>query len=397
MSLLSIPSDRLLEPSVVRNTHARQATTDQESLRILRVAQSTYPDVIGGADIHIDRLSRNQAELGHEVTVLTSDNGDQSLPREEQRDGYRLVRHREFGRPFDNSIAPGIFRTVRDLVSAHDVLHVHSHLYFSSNVAALLGRVTDIPVVVTNHGLISQTAPGWVQTAFNLTLGKFTFEAADRILCYTETDKLRLRERGIESEISVIHNGIDCARFKPNGVEPKPELLFVGRLKKGKGPQYLIDAFAELAPAYPDLTVKLVGDGPIRANLEKQSESLGISDRVTFLGEVSNDELPALYNDSLAFVLPSLSEGLPRTVLEAMACETPVVVTELEQLKPVVKGAGATVEPKSPDQIVQAISALLEDDDLRRELGKTGRRRVNSSYTWEQTVNKTIASYYDTV
>jgi len=364
-----------------------------DSLNILRVTGSIYPEVVGGVGLHVHHMSRVQAEMGHNVTVLTSDNGNRSLPREESREGYRLIRHREITRPLDNTIIPGIIKSLYGDLKDYDVLHIHSHLYFCSNVAAMFSHVTGIPTVVTNHGLISQTAPSWVQKVFNPTLGKFTFEAGDRILCYTETDKQRLQARGIKTDISVVPNGIDCDRFEPNGGEPKQQLLFVGRLKKGKGPHYLLEAFSELAPEYPNLTLKLVGDGPLRDNLEEQAVEFGISDRVELLGEVPNDELPELYNESLAFVLPSLNEGLPRTVLEAMACGKPVVTSDLEQLRPIVDGAGYTIEPGSPMALTNALNEILEANGQLESFGDRARDLVEREFSWQHTVEQTVNEY----
>jgi len=367
-----------------------------DSLRILRVTSSTYPEVVGGVGLHVHHLSRVQAEMGHDVTVLTSDNGDRSLPSEERRDGYRLLRHRELARPLDNSIVPGVAATLHEFVDDYDVLHIHSHLYFSSTLAALFGRRTDIPVVVTNHGLVSQTAPRWIQRLYNPTVGKFTFETGDRILCYTETDKQRLQERGIDTPISVVPNGIDCSWFRPSAADPSDQLLFVGRLKEGKGPQYLLEAFGRLASDYPDYSLQLVGDGPLREELEAQASTLGIADRVSFRGEVPNDELPALYADSRAFVLPSRSEGLPRTVLEAMACGRPVVTSDLPQLRPLVEDVGYTFETGSVDRLVDTLTTVLDaDDDRLDRFGTRARKRVESTYSWEDTVERTVAEYYD--
>lgn len=364
----------------------------RQSLRILRIVQSTYPEVVGGVGIHVHEMSKLQAEMGHEVTVLTSDNGDRRLPRQETRDSYTLIRHREVARPFDNSITPGLLRSLRTHAPDHDILHVHSHLYFSSTLSALYDVLSDVPMVLTNHGLVSQTAPMPVQKLFIPTVGRFTFEAADRILCYTDTDKRRLLDRGIGTDISVIHNGIDCTQFEPNGAESNAQLLFVGRLKPGKGPQYLLEAFGTLASEYPGLSLKLVGDGPLRDDLAHQAATLNVEDRVTFLGEVSNEELPRLYNESLAFVLPSLNEGLPRTVLEAMACGRPVITSDLEQLRSIVPGAGYLVEPGSTDELVDTISKLLESTDLAA-FGENARSTVESEYSWRDTVEQTVKSY----
>lgn len=367
-----------------------------EPLRILRVTSSTYPEVVGGVGLHVHHLSRVQAAMGHDVTVLTSDNEDRSLPAEERRDGYRLLRHREVARPLDNSIVPGLASTLHDLVSDYDILHIHSHLYFSSNLAALFGRRHETPVVVTNHGLVSQTAPRWIQRLYNSTVGKFTFETADRILCYTETDKQRLHRRGIDTNVSVVPNGVNCSWFTPTEDDPGEQLLFVGRLKEGKGPQYLLEAFGEVISDYPACSLQLVGDGPLREDLEQQASTLGIADRVAFRGEVPNDELPELYADSRAFVLPSRSEGLPRTVLEAMACGRPVVTSDLPQLRPLVEDVGYTFETGSIEGLVDVLETVLDvDADRLDRYGVRARKRIETSYSWQDTVERTVATYYD--
>lgn len=369
-----------------------------ESLSILRVASDLYPDVVGGFGIHVHSMSAQQAANGHDVTVLTTDHGEWSRPRQESRDGYMIVRHRELASPLNNSIAPGVGLSLRRRLSEADVVHAHSHLFFTSNLAALVSRLTETPLVVTNHGLVSQTAPGWVQKLFLPTVGRFTFNAADRVLCYTETDERRLRERNVDAQIEIVKNGVDCEQFAPDGPgSERRRLLFVGRLLDRKGVGTLLDAFERLAGTYPDLELCIVGDGPQRETYERRCESVGIDDRVEFVGSVPNSEMPRYYRTSQVFVLPSHNEGLPRTVLEAMATETPVVTTALPQLEDLVDGAGFTAEAKSVDGFVDAIGRLLEDDDARREMGRVGREQVLRNHSWSETVARTTQVCRDVV
>lgn len=370
---------------------------EEEPLGILRVATDLYPDVTGGGAIHAHAMSERQAEQGHEVTVLTSDHGDRDRPTVETRDGYTVVRNREVARLFENSITPGTLSSLRSRLPEADVVHAHSHLYFSSNLAAAVSKLTDAPLVVTNHGLVSQTAPSWVQKIFIPTVGRFTFNAADRILCYTETDERRLRDRGVTTPIEIIQNGINCQRFTPTGETDESQLVFVGRLTDAKGVPTLLSAFERLASRYPAMHLRIVGDGPGRDRYERQCRELGIADRVTFAGDVSYEAMPSEYAESFAFVLPSHNEGLPRTVLEAMACETPVVTTALPQLEPVVDGAGYTVKPESAGALADAVGKLYENDDRRRQFGQTGRQRVLEENVWSQTVDETTAVFYELV
>jgi len=371
-------------------------SSDAKSLRILRISTDTYPEILGGGAIHAHELSQMQAEMGHHVTLLTSDHGDRSAPRRETRAGYEVRRYRQVARPFGNSITPGLVSALWGLIDGFDVVHAHSHLYFSSNVAAALTHFSDTPFVLTNHGLYSQSAPGLVQTVFMKTVARPTFNAADRVLCYTDTDRGRLRNLGISAPISVIHNGIDCSLFSPSPqTDERLQVLFVGRLKKSKGVCQLLEAFAALAPDLPDATLKLVGSGPLRPTLEKAVIDYGIEDRVTFTGRLSNDELPAVYDESAVFVLPSTAEGFPRTVLEALACETPVVTSDLPQLESFIDGVGETVPPNESSTLENVLRELLTDARRREELGKNGRTQVLNRYSWKDTVAQTTQVYHE--
>lgn len=380
------------------STPATQNQETQQPLNILRIATDLYPDITGGGAIHAHAMSKQQAERGHSVTVLTSDHGRSNIPDVETRDGYRVVRHRELTRPFGNSITPGIVRSLWDRLPDVDIVHAHSHLYFTSNVAAVVKQFSDTSLVVTNHGLISQTAPKWLQQLFIPTVARFTFNAADRVLCYTKTDRQRLRDRNIHADIDVIDNGINCKQFRPASTDRRPQrLLFVGRLTDVKGVPVLLDIFKRLSGTYPNLELRIVGDGPQRDAYETRCRELGIRGRVTFVGDVPYQKMARHYRESRIFVLPSRNEGLPRTILEAMACETPVVATALPQLESIVDGAGYTVQADSVDDFAETISRLLDDDELCKELGQTGRQRVVTENSWSETVERTTDVYYDLI
>lgn len=368
--------------------------TYDETLRILRVATDLYPEQLGGGALHAHMMSKRQAEAGHDVTVLTSGHDDRSIATHAERDGYEIIRNQELIKLFGNSITPGTVRSLQSRLTDYDVVHAHSHLYFSTNVAAVLRRVSDTPLVVTNHGLVSQTAPGIVQRVYLPTVGRFTFNSADRVLCYTETDRDRLQNQKITAPISVVHNGIDCSTFRPiDSHSAKPQLLYVGRLKESKGVHRIIAAFEKLQHEHPELTLTIVGEGPMGKTLEDLCDESGIADRVEFRGEVPNEQLPEVYSESRVFVLPSDAEGLPRTVLESLACGTPVVTSDLPQLESVVSGCGYRVNPESIDDLATAIERLVTDEETYREFRDRGRSRVESEYSWAETVRETTAIY----
>ena len=350
-------------------------------MRILRVAQKIYPEVPGGGSYHVHAMSRDQAAMGHDVTVLTV-RRDKSRPHVEERDGYTVVRFDAPTSLLGNDISLSIGQYLAG-ADDFDVTHAHSHLYFSTNLAALNRWLGDIPLAITNHGLYSQNAPEWVFDLYLRSVGRWTFNQADVVFCYTPEDRNRVQAFGVDSQIEVVANGVDTDRFRPDGEmsdridHDGQVVLFVGRLVEGKRPEDAVQAASQLPD---DVKLYMVGDGPMRSKLEATA-----SERVGFLGQVPYDEMPAVYRAGDVLVLPSRAEGLPRTMLEAMASGSPVVVSDLEQVAPVVDGSGVTVPVGDVDGFVSGLEAMLDEEcDNPRE-------RVVSGFDWQDTVERTTA------
>jgi len=347
-------------------------------MRILRVAQKVYPDIPGGGPYHVHAMSRDQAAMGHEVTVVTvrRDPGQVSV---EQRDGYTVVRFDPVSAPLGNDVSPGVAQFLAR-ASDFDVFHAHSHLYFSTNLAALRRRVGDTPLAITNHGLYSQNAPERVFDLYLRSVGRWTFNQADAVFCYTDEDRERVREFGVDSRIEVVPNGIDTERFRPDG--PKsgridhdgPVVLFVGRLVKGKRPG---DAVAAVSRLTDERNAKLyvAGEGPLRSELAE--------DHVEFLGQLPYVEMPAVYRAADALILPSRAEGLPRTVLEALASGVPVVVSDLEQVEPVVGDGGVTVPVGDIAGFAAGLDAVFDGHV------SDPRAQIEGQFDWTDTVERT--------
>ncbi|MFU1783390.1 glycosyltransferase family 4 protein [Haloarcula japonica] len=363
-------------------------------MRILRVAQDIFPETVGGAPYHIHALSRDQAAHGHDVTVLTaSDSVDEQETVE--RDGYTLIRQPPKVETLGNQLFTNTTRVLRNSED-YDVVHAHSHLFFSTNVAAAYCRLKDIPLAVTCHGLNSQRGPFWFSRAHLRTLGKWTYDSADVTFCYTDVEQSKLREMGVNTDIAVVNNGIDTERFSPSGPKHNridaavgPAIVFVGRLVDGKRPQDALASLAEIQDRCLDAQLFFCGDGPMRESLENTVAEKELDDAVSFLGRVPYSEMPTVFRAADLFVLPSRTEGFPRTVLEALACETPVVSSNLEQTAKIVEQTGTTVEVGDIEGLATAVSDLVEDKQLLSDLGKHGRQIVTARYDWEDMVRET--------
>ena len=364
-------------------------------MKILRIVSDLYPSVVGGIGIHAHRMSTEQARRGHEVTVLTLN--QKKSPETEFVDGYHVFRFPSYFTMCGNSFAPGLILEIMRRRKSVDIIHAHSHLFFSTNVCVLARLLHSAPLVITNHGLISASAPSWLNTLYKHIISRMTFHIADHIICYTDIEKENIETLGIDpKKISVIHNGVDITLFAPRDSEKNTynkQILWVGRYVTGKGVDYLIDAFSQVQKMIPETHLVLVGEGPEKKAIEFRIQNLNLQSSVTIIDYQDNADLPEVYKKSDAFVLPSHMEGVPRTILEAMSCGIPVVTTNLSHLVEIIDGAGLVVPPKEPALLSDAILTILEDPSLAKNMGQRGREKIEQEYSWEDTVGKTIGLY----
>lgn len=375
--------------------------TDTDTLHILRVAQAVYPAVGGGGAYHVHALSRDQAAMGHDVTVLTT-RSDPDSPHLETRDGYTVVRFDPMAKPLGNALSVGLARYLRDAVAGVDVVHAHSHLYAATNVAAVCRWVSETlggrvcarrPLAITNHGLYSQTAPERLFDLYLRTLGRWTLDQADVVFCYTEADRKRLASVGVDSPVAVVPNGVDTTRFTPDGpvhetvAAGDPSLLFVGRLVEGKRPAQSVRLARRLAATYPECQLTVCGDGPLREELEAMA-----GPETVFLGEVPYDEMPGVFRAADTFVLPSRAEGTPRTVLEALASATPVACSDLPHLRAAFGDSVRYFDGEDVDDMVATVEAALDGDS-----GEAHSIDSSSVTDWNETVGRTTSVLGDLV
>lgn len=197
-------------------------------------------------------------------------------------------------------------------------------------------------------------------------------------------------------KIVVIPNGVDVERFASArpidlaslGIPSEARILAaVGRLDRQKGLVHLIDAAQAIVPRYGDVHFLLVGDGPERDTLIRQVAEQGLSGRVHFAGW--RPDVPSILRSVYGLVLPSLWEGMPNVVLEAMAAGLPVVATRVEGVDELVvpDETGVLIPPASVPDLVNGLQTILADPERARSLGKAGFQRVKSLFSWEKSTS----------
>ncbi|MDA0833148.1 MAG: glycosyltransferase [Planctomycetota bacterium] len=204
------------------------------------------------------------------------------------------------------------------------------------------------------------------------------------------------------SKLTVIPNGVDVDRFRlaraaevsSFGISPgiKP-LICIGRLDEQKGHRYLFEALAKLAPADPTLHLLVVGHGPLDATLKEHASRLGLASVVHFVGW--SDQIPEFLKASSLLVLPSLWEGMPNVVLEAMASGLPVIASDVEGVRELISPdqTGIIVPPRDSDALAREIQRLRADSQLAETVGDTSQVFVTEHFTWDAVVQGYVQLY----
>jgi len=345
---------------------------------------------------------RHGADLAVVAPVPRARRAWAGVDREELDDGVRVVHPRFWSPPVLGDrwraglMAAGSGPALREAAAAlqPDVLDAHYAWPDGAAAACLRDRLAGplgrrLPLVITVRG--TDVNYPMRSRAVARQLGA-ALVAADHVVCVAEALRRAVLALGLPKErVTTLRNGVDGRRFTPGDraaerarllvPDDRRLLLCVGHLVVRKGQHLLLEALARLdAPGRRPLLV-LVGRGPDEAALRRQAERLGLRDDVRFAGSVSPDELPGFYRAADALVLPSLREGWPNVVLEALACGTPVLATAVWGTPEILEGcrAGLLVEP--------TVEGLLAG--LRRlpELDRAAARPWAEAHGWEATLD----------
>ncbi|HUX88876.1 MAG TPA: glycosyltransferase [Chloroflexota bacterium] len=350
-------------------------------LKVLQVYKN-YAPMPGGIETYLRQIATGLNRRGRvKVSVLVTAPGPRTVV--DEIDGVRVTRAGRLGEVASTPLSLRLIEQVRQ--SDADILHLHVP-YPVGELAALsfAGRRR---IVVTYHSDVVRQ--WWARPLYQPMLRQL-LRRADALIA---TSPAYLKSSAILSHFAahaeVIPLSVDPARFvaEESAVAalrqrwPEPVVLFVGRFRSYKGLPILLQAMSGL-----DARLILIGQGPLEAALRAQAVQLGIDERVTFLGDVSDRDLTTYYALAKVFVLPSTqrSEAFGIALLEAMAAGRPVISTELGTGTSWVNQHGKTgfvVPQGDPQALREAIRTLLEDRALAERLGQAGRQRVQQEFS----------------
>lgn len=367
-----------------------------------------FPPYTGGVEQYTYVLSKKLVERGHEVTVVCANEPPQANARA-QHEGIDVVRLDYAGKIAQTNVTLGLpFALARELRDA-DVVHTHLPTPWTADVSVGLAALADVPSVVTYHNDIrGDGIAKYVAGAYNATAMRVTLSLADRIITTQESYFRDSRiPRRFADKVTTVRNGVDTDQFAPRDVDDSTarrfgfdpagtNLFFLSVLDDYhdyKGLDRLLEAVETLPPDY---RLVVGGDGSKREYYERRSVELGVDDRVRFAGYVPDDDLPACYSAADAFVLPSTSgdqEGFGLVLLEALACGTPVVTTDVVGVADDVRREelGVVLPEASPRRIAEAVTAVTSGETTVRM--DRARELCEERYSWNEIAGRLVSIY----
>jgi len=372
---------------------------------------SEFPPTIGGVSHYVYNLSTELIRKGHKVTVITR--GSWKGLQTNCAKGisvYRLPFLRIY--PFHVEIHKVFLTRIFKLLEPDfDLVHVHHPL------SPLIH--TSLPIVVTVHSSLGLSESGSIEfqnfyssvdiprpllsliRSYFRKIEQRIIENADVTTTVSTALIKELKEHyGFDAiSLNLLGNGVDTALFTPgNAKENAPYILYTGRLSWNKGLIDLVKSAKYILNEHPEVSFVLTGRGPLENDLRKLVTKMKMSREFSFVGYVDTQSLVQYYQNAKVFVLPSYYEGLPTTLLEAMACGIPVVTTSVGGIpEVVVNGKNGFIIPiKDPTAIASAVSKLLENEKQRVNMGRIARNTVEKNYSWDRVASEAL-KYYESI
>jgi len=304
--------------------------------------------------------------------------------------GIEVVTVNKLRNRFDWSIVKDVCRIIKE----KDISIVRTHQYHANLYGRLAAKKARVPCIVASVHNVYTRDRKLHRRLLNRYLARFT----DKVVAVSGAvkDDIMKYDALKEDKLEVICNGVDIDRFSKIdcsalkselNIPPEvPVIGTVGRLTLQKGQKYLLESISQLKDKFPGIVLLVVGDGPLRAELERYAEKLGINNNVQFLG--TRRDIPELLSAMDIFVLPSLWEGLVNALIEAMAAGKPVIATDIRPIREIIdsEDAGILVPPEDSGAIFGAVELLLRNKDIADKIAATAQERVFSSFNIENTI-----------
>jgi glycosyltransferase involved in cell wall biosynthesis len=285
-----------------------------------------------------------------------------------------------------------------------EFVHINNIAFLTTLQSVKIATKLHMKSIVHIHGVMGDRGrlSNLFQRLYIGAFGPYIFNKANELICLTIHDAETIERWGCPPEkIHVIPNGVDVDKFRPSGEEQPNLLLWCGRFIEQKGLKYLMEAFEIIVreKQHSQAKLALIGDGPLFPKIYELARKYRITDNIFFKGRLPRRRIPAIMNKASVYVLPSLREGMPYVLLEAMACGKAVVGSDIPGINDVITHMknGILVPPRDSQSLAQAVLTLLDDEKLRRKIGQKARELMVEKYSWDKITSRIEKVYHETM
>ena len=385
-------------------------------MRVLMLSWEFPPRLVGGLGRHVDALTRSLIAAGHEVHVVSRSHPD--APAYERHGRLHITRVDASPPmvPFDDLVPwvlafnTSVLAAATRVLRTHEVDVVHAHDWLVASAAVGAAEAFSLPLVATVHATEYGRHQGHLPGAMNHLIhgieGWLTERADHVLVCSTYMHEQVRSLFGVPADrLETIPNGVAVDGFEPPAEEVRALrrtlagddthlVLFAGRLEYEKGVQTVLHALERLVERVGAVRFLIAGVGTYSDELRGLVDELGLGHRVHFTGFLEERALRLHYAAADVAVAPSLYEPFGLVATEAMACGTPVVVSDTGGLREiVVDGTGLTFPPQDAEQLADRIAEILTDPVLAARLVARGRERIRERYDWADVAERTARAY----
>lgn len=386
------------------------------SLRILHVQASVAPN-FGGPTTVLSGLTAAQAKKGHRVTVCTTNRDHPAVHRLASTVAKSL-----FSRNVEVLVFPVLLVSVlyspamagwlRKHIREYDIVHIHGLYRFPLSYAAIQARKQGVPYIVRPCGTLDpylhdkSARSLWLKRLYERFFSLPSLKNANAIHYTAQEERRRVAHLGLGTPSFVIPNGLDWSRFERLPIRGRfrnryrlgdaPLVLYLGRLHFKKGLDLLIPAFDKVLRGIPGARLAIVGaeNDDYGARVREWVKEYSLEENVHFTGPLEGQDVLQAYVDSDVFVLPSYTENFGMTVIEAMACGLPVVISDQVNIHSDVQSVGAGfVTGCEVSEVADRVSSVLNCATQRQSMGQAGREATKERYAWSVIVDSLSEQY----
>lgn len=363
-----------------------------------------YPPHIGGVEAYAEAMNHELNSQGHVLTIFTP-HLPNTTPTEEKIGTLSIIRFPAIeiisNYPIPKFWSYRYWDAFSKIKQSHfDTVVSHTRFFLTSFIALKYAQNRNLPLLHIEHGSSfvqsSNLFITYMAYLYDKTIGRYILQHATQVIAIAQAVSSFVKKRAPKAKVTTLYRGFSWELFDGFPVDmslrkqyPRSFIIVsIGRLVSGKGMHDLVGALVPLQAR--DWHCFIVGDGPEKMNLTKQTKKFSLEKKITFLGEKSLADTHGILKACDLFISPSYSEGLPTTVIEASYHQKAIIATDIGGTNEIIQDgeSGFLIPVHMPTKITEKIISLMDSPDMRLQLGMKAQQRVVRLFSWKNTIAK---------